>query len=229
MISIAFQKSVSWSQHLDRANLSVADEVALRYDLFLGDIHFEIDGQDFSAKWGWIPVIDFAASLLSIASQLEKGNTALEFEFTESNAKIYFQRENGNVRLTSTFVSSSASVAVAEFNSAVRRFAAQIREELLKEAPQLSTNAAFQSLLSPKEETTMQDYVVKGEWQPTDTGRVYVAKAIAKTGRVLGVVRFEVPIMDGFDMATVYGKDLSEQILVQAAEEQAHRFGKAAK
>ena len=75
----------------------------------------------------------------------------------------------------------------------------------------------------------MQNYTVKGEWQMTDLGRVYVAKAISPTGRVLGVVRFEVPIMDGFDMATVYGKDLTEQIVVQAAEEQAHRFGRAAK
>jgi hypothetical protein len=75
----------------------------------------------------------------------------------------------------------------------------------------------------------MQDYTVKGEWQQTDTGRVYVARAIARSGRVLGVARFEVPVMTGFDMATVYGKELTEQMVVQAAEEQAHRFGKAAK
>jgi len=75
----------------------------------------------------------------------------------------------------------------------------------------------------------MDNYKVTGEWQQTETGRVYVARAIARTGRVLGVVRFEVPVMTGFDMATVYGKDLTEQLIVQAAEEQAHRFGKAAK
>jgi hypothetical protein len=42
-------------------------------------------------------------------------------------------------------------------------------------------------------------------------------------------VRFEVPIMVGFDMATAYGKEFTEQVVVQAAEEQAHRFGRAAK
>ena len=75
----------------------------------------------------------------------------------------------------------------------------------------------------------MQNYTIKGDWQITDTGRAYVAKAIGPTGRVLGVVRVEVPVMDGFDMAMIYGADVTEQVIIQAAEEQAHRFGRAAK
>ena len=75
----------------------------------------------------------------------------------------------------------------------------------------------------------MNRYRVTGEWQKTDLGRVYVAKAVSDNGRLLGVVRFEVPVMDGFDMSEVYGRELTEQLIVQAAEEQAHRFGKAAK
>ena len=75
----------------------------------------------------------------------------------------------------------------------------------------------------------MQNYTIKGEWRTTDTGRVYVAKAVSPTGRVLGVARFEVPVMDNFDLAMAYGTDITEQIIVQAAEEQAHCFGRAAK
>ena len=76
----------------------------------------------------------------------------------------------------------------------------------------------------------MKDYEVKGGWQETDEGRVYVAKAIAKpSGRILGVAKVEVPIMTGFDIAEVYGKEVTEKIIIQAAEEMAHRFGKAAK
>lgn len=75
----------------------------------------------------------------------------------------------------------------------------------------------------------MQDYTVNGEWRQTDTGRVYVAKAVSGKGRILGVIRFEVPVEDSFAMSEVYGKDLTEQLVVQAAKEQAHRFGKAAK
>ena len=75
----------------------------------------------------------------------------------------------------------------------------------------------------------MDAYKITGEWHTTDQSRVYVAKAIADTERVLTVVRFEVPIMTGFDMSEVYDSELIEQIIVQAAEEQAHRFGKAAK
>ena len=71
-------------------------------------------------------------------------------------------------------------------------------------------------------------YEVKGQWESTDMGQVYVAKAISKTGRILGVVRFEVPVMDGFDLATYYGNELSRQLIEQAATEQADRFGRAA-
>lgn len=74
----------------------------------------------------------------------------------------------------------------------------------------------------------MNNYKVTGEWHTTDLGRVYVAKAVSDKGRILGVVRFEVPVEDGFAMSEVYGVDLTEQLIVQAAEEQAHRFGKAA-
>ena len=75
----------------------------------------------------------------------------------------------------------------------------------------------------------MDAYKVIGEWQTTDQGRVYVARAVTARGRVLGVVRFDVPVMDGFEMSEVYSPELTEELIVQAAEEQAHRFGKAAK
>jgi len=80
-----------------------------------------------------------------------------------------------------------------------------------------------------KEVMKMDGYRVEGKWQPTDQGRVYVARAISPKGRVLGVARFDVPVMTGFEMSEAYGPELTEQLIVQAAEEQAHRFGKAAK
>lgn len=72
------------------------------------------------------------------------------------------------------------------------------------------------------------NYQVKGEWVQTDSGRVYVAKAISEKGRILGVVRAEVPIEIGYDLATIYGNRLSEQMIVEAVEEQAHLMGEAA-
>ena len=72
-------------------------------------------------------------------------------------------------------------------------------------------------------------YQVKGQWESTDMGQVYyVATAVSKTGRSLGVVRIEVPVMDGFDLGEYYGHDLSRQLIEQAANEQADRFGRAA-
>ena len=73
-----------------------------------------------------------------------------------------------------------------------------------------------------------QEYQVKGQWTDTAAGRVYEAKAVGKTGRILGVVRVDVPVEVGFDLATYYGNQLSEELIVQAADGLADRFGMAA-
>lgn len=74
----------------------------------------------------------------------------------------------------------------------------------------------------------MTTYNLKTEWQQTDTGRVYVVTIMTDTGLVLGVVRFDVPVMTGVDLSTVYGSTVIEEIIVQAAEEYAHRFARMA-
>jgi hypothetical protein len=43
---------------------ATADEMTLRYYVFFGDQIFVIDGADFSARWGWVTILDFAAGLV---------------------------------------------------------------------------------------------------------------------------------------------------------------------
>ncbi|MBV9391756.1 MAG: hypothetical protein JOY96_07695, partial [Verrucomicrobia bacterium] len=43
-------------------DLSSADETTLRYEVVQGDIILEHANVDLSAKWSWIPLIDFTAA-----------------------------------------------------------------------------------------------------------------------------------------------------------------------
>ena len=47
----------------DLSSSSIDSDTKLHYYAFYGDITFIVDGADFSAKWGWVPVLDFAVCL----------------------------------------------------------------------------------------------------------------------------------------------------------------------
>jgi hypothetical protein len=84
-------QTVSYSK--TGVDLARVDETYLRYQCFPGDAIFTTGNCDFSAKWDWVPVIDFAVFLRYIASELgETKNAESEFDFTESEATIHFTR-----------------------------------------------------------------------------------------------------------------------------------------
>lgn len=86
MITLDYELSLGWDRRTTELKLRSADEMTLRYDCFLGDVVF-VDGVDFSARWGWVPVLDFALHLWAIAGGLVSEAEEL-FEFTESDAAI---------------------------------------------------------------------------------------------------------------------------------------------
>lgn len=129
------------------ADLSTADETALHYDLFLGDLVFSVDGQDFSAKWGWTPLADFLGCLLAILRKLETEGGVERFEFTESDAKLSFAKTADGVLIRSNYAPGEAKVPLPELKKAVAAEAARLRDELLRRHPSLSRNPVFKELL----------------------------------------------------------------------------------
>ncbi len=133
------------------ADLTLADKAALRYDLLLGDIVFEVDGCDFSALWGWIPIIDFAASLRRISSEMTTSKRAdAVFEFTESDATLQFQRTNNRVIISASYVPCRAEVPIAEFALAVAAFSRRLVDSIEQKYPSLLQNKELRSLLPVK-------------------------------------------------------------------------------
>jgi hypothetical protein len=126
---------------------SQAEEEDFRYRVALGDLILEIGSTNFSTNWGWVPLIDLAASLRHIAKELERPERTETFEFTESESWLRFTRYGDHVIVTASFVPGNARVEYSRFASAIEGLGKQLRKELLRRNPELSENAAFQRLL----------------------------------------------------------------------------------
>jgi hypothetical protein len=145
MITLGYQFSPSWNRKTEQSDLASADEMTLRYDLFSGDQVFVVDGVDFSAKWGWIPLLDFAACLVKIVSGLEAGESELVFEFTESDAQLQFNRQGSDVLITSNYSDGKATVRLDELKGAVNSHAERLLNEALRAHPALKYNRSLMS------------------------------------------------------------------------------------
>jgi hypothetical protein len=139
-VTLDYRLDPAWGRHWEDLDLRAADEMTLRYRCFLGDVLFAINGVDFSARWGWVPVLDFALSMRTIVGGL--GAVGEEtFEFTESEATIDFTRTDGGVRIDADYTSTVADVQYVELSLEAERFLARVIKELMSDHPELGENA----------------------------------------------------------------------------------------
>lgn len=128
--------------------LKSATEADLRYDCFLGDIILIVGDADFSARWGWVPVLDFALCLKSVASQLEQPPYGEErFAFTESEAEIVFRRTDATLTVSASYTSAVADLAFTVFLKSVEGFLLRITRALARDFPEFSSNKTAVGLL----------------------------------------------------------------------------------
>ncbi|MGH9336533.1 MAG: hypothetical protein ACRD21_22575, partial [Vicinamibacteria bacterium] len=130
----------------DLVRASVDD---LRYRVFLGDVLFHANHHDLSARWGWVPLLDFALGLRKILRNLKEGEFGI-FDFTDSDATIRFQRNEEMVEVTASYAPGSASVLYKSFLEEVDRFAGSVSSRLVNQYPELIENRNFHKL---KDET----------------------------------------------------------------------------
>ena len=65
---------------------------------------------------------------------------------------------------------------------------------------------------------------VTGSWQSTEDGQSYEARAVSATGRVLGIVRVDIPVFEGIELAKTHGNEVTHETIEQAAQDLAGRF-----
>jgi hypothetical protein len=146
MVTLDYRLVPQANDVADRA-LDSASEDDIRYRLFLGDVVFRVGEADFSAIWGWVPVLDFAMGLEHVVRDLLRGHKEAEFEFTESDSTIRFERDEGDVFVSATYAPRRAVVTLETLAGAVRTFRTQVLNDLLMAHPTLRLNATVRRLL----------------------------------------------------------------------------------
>jgi hypothetical protein len=121
--------------------LATADETTLRYSSFPGDVILVVDDIDLSARWGWVPVLDFALALDDLVDALAAGPDRREvLEFTESDATLTFARTGDAVTVHASWVTDAAVVPYAELRAAAKRFLGRLLADLVRDHPPLAHN-----------------------------------------------------------------------------------------
>jgi hypothetical protein len=146
MIEIDYRLSLDWAMKPGEVNLAEADEMTLRYSVFLGDLIFKVDGVDFSTHWRWVPMLDFAICLLSVLEDLSAGKEQSSIEFTESEAELVFRRIDDLVFITSNYNSNQASASYRELEDVSVAFSIKVFSDFQRLNPEASQNAAIRML-----------------------------------------------------------------------------------
>lgn len=144
ILQLDYRLSDVWNDKTSQADLATVDEMTLRYELLLGDVILKAEDMDFSARWGWVPVLDFAASVRQIAEQLtESDGIEANFDFTESNAEIFFKRRGNLILISTNYASGEVQISLTEFGAAIADFVSRVAKELSRLYPSLTQNIWF--------------------------------------------------------------------------------------
>jgi hypothetical protein len=142
MIEIDYRLSPPWNEGKATLDLAAADEMQLRYHAFPGDQILRIDGVDFSAAWGWVPLLDFAAALVHAATRIATTQEEA-VGFTENEALIVLRSKGQFVEIAASYADGRATVGHAELVQAGRNYAVRLLEVLCAQFPELRTNKSL--------------------------------------------------------------------------------------
>ena len=138
-----YRLSEDWGENSN--DLATADETDLRYYAATGDIIFRTDQTNLSARWGWIPLIDFALAMRKIGEGLAVEEGSETYEFTESEAKLQFDRQGQEMTITGSYAPGKITIPFTAFVEKARDFGQRLDAELLAKRPELGQNPVYQA------------------------------------------------------------------------------------
>ncbi len=129
-------------------NLENITESILRYDVFLGSVTIMNSSSAIKLDWDWIPLFDFAASLVNIFESISQKEAAIEkFDFTEAEIFLFFEREKNEIRIFTSFSDSHLITTINEFEIEVFKFYKIILTDLLSTYSGLEKRDFFKKYL----------------------------------------------------------------------------------
>jgi hypothetical protein len=144
MIELDYRLSPPWSDGEATLDLAVSDEMRLRYYAFPGNQILRINGADFSPLWGWVPLLDFAASLVDAIALVATGKEGA-VTFTENEARIVLRAEAETVAVSCSYADHRAKIGCAELAQAAQAYAARLLQTLSTQFPELRSNGDLAS------------------------------------------------------------------------------------
>ena len=145
-IQIELQLDPNWNHVTERRFWENANVNDLRYDVLLGDIIIKINGIDFSAQWGWIPLLDIAYCLRLMSEEILVCNTESSFDFTESDDWIKLRNRGTEVEISTSYVPETTHVDLQKLYTEMIKCARGFFLRVSLEQPGLSSNMAFQRM-----------------------------------------------------------------------------------
>lgn len=131
----------------DLANVH-SDSMELRYQSFLGGLTFYHAEKSIDLRWDWIPLFDFAISLLDILKCLtHKKATKEEFDFTDSDAKIFFELKKKSLKITTSISNEHIETDIRDFERAVKDFCKSLGSDILDINDKVISNHSIRSFL----------------------------------------------------------------------------------
>ena len=139
-----FQIEYSTKDNLKEEVALLADEVSLRYSVFLGSIIFKFKTHKIDLDWGWIPLLDLAYSLVLISSNLlSKESAKEEFEFTESDGILLFEKKGDSIEITTSFSDESLMLSFNSFKKGVYSFYYELLSQIKNSNEKIIDNPNF--------------------------------------------------------------------------------------
>jgi len=146
MTDVALTARLDPAWNSAQVDLASASEMDLRYRSLLGDVELRIGDSDFSTKWGWIPLLDFALGLTDLLMRLPDSRFE-SFEFTESGAELRFEMRDREVEIRSNFTAAIGHAPLDVLRRAALGLAEQVLSAARTEAPGIDANPDFERLV----------------------------------------------------------------------------------
>jgi hypothetical protein len=146
MLKVSYQLAAGRNDLSEEKQLFGVSEVDFRFRFALGDLILASGPVDLSARWGWVPLIDFVMSAREILSLLEQRQAQAEFEFTESEATLAFTRQGADLIIRASYAEGEIKTSLSMFAEQLQEFERSLRLELEKRQPLLAHHAVFNQL-----------------------------------------------------------------------------------
>lgn len=142
MIKLDYLLPADELSKVEARDLRQVTAAELDYYLFRGNIYFTVDGNNFDADWGWVPIIEFASQLFLLTKRLPK-TFAETFEFTESGETIGLSLAQEIVTISPSYVTASATAVYPELQTETTMFVQRVLQEFSDAFPALLENPEF--------------------------------------------------------------------------------------